>query len=127
MKRSCPKSTLTAVSLIVGSLMSACADSGEDTGKKNTHQKELASGVFVLTPQAEKDLRFGENDVAVVFVVDMAGKMKAFVKPGSKVVPLKLPMHAGNIAHLETLTTFRTTNPHYCWVGSGSDLCLDFH
>jgi len=127
MKKSGVKSTVIAAFLMAGSLMSACAVSDGYTDKKTPPRpNRLTDGVLELTPQAADDLRFSNSGLAVVFAVDKAGKVQAFAKRGSAFKPLTFPLHAENIIQMDTVTTFRTSNPTTCWLMGGSNLCISW-
>lgn len=127
MKKSCLKTTVIAAFLMAGSLMSACAISDGYTEKKTPPRpNRLTDGVLELTPQAANDLRFSDSKLAVVFAVDKEGKVQAFARSGSKFKPLAFPLHAENIIRMDTVTTFRTSNPTTCWLMGGSNLCISW-
>jgi len=126
MNRQYPKTTVALVFLIVGSLASAWANSGEQYENTEPDQAALPAGVEELSPQAVKELGFTDGQVAVVFTVDKNGDIQVFAPKGNKVSEKTLPLSAGSIEKLETITTFKTTNPKICWKVFGSTVCVSW-
>ena len=126
MNKQCLKTTVATVSLIVGSLISACANSGGQIEEGNPSQ-DITSGKLDRLPQTcEKDLTPPNKKLSAVFAVDKNGKVKAFAPEGSKMGnPGKnFPLPAKDIKHMNTITTFQTSNPKTCWLMHGTLSCI---
>ena len=121
------KTTAATVFLIVGGLISACANSGGQYGKE-IPQRVTVSGdanVGVLSADAVKELSLSDSELAVVFAVDKDGNMRAYRTDGSKAaVSLEFPLLADKIQHMSTITTFQTSNPKTCWTMHGTLVCI---
>ncbi|HHJ17208.1 MAG TPA: hypothetical protein ENJ80_10975 [Gammaproteobacteria bacterium] len=124
MKQSCLKTTVIAVSLVAGNLMSACALSDGYIEKNPVRPKEVSAGVRVLPPALADNLRFSDSELALVLAVDKAGRIQAFARDGSRVQAVDFPLHADKIIRMETITTFGTTNPKTCWQSLGTTRCV---
>ena len=120
------KTTLATVFLIVGGLISACANSGGQYGTTPARQSSGTETVKVLSPKVEEELTFSDSELAVVFAVDKKGRLQAFTTEGNKVAPKDLPLRAGNIDQMDTITTFKTSNPKSCWLSHGSLVCVEW-
>ncbi|MEA3242176.1 MAG: hypothetical protein U9Q19_01905 [Pseudomonadota bacterium] len=129
MNKQCLKTTVATVSLIVGSLISACANSGGQYGKENPRQVTVSEdvNVEVLSTDAVKELSFSDSELAVVFAVDKDGNMQAYRTDGSKAAASReFPLPAGEIEHMSTITTFQTSNPKTCWTMHGTLVCISW-
>lgn len=120
------KTTVAAAALIVGGLISACANSGDRYVKEPPRQATIPEEVKVLTlsPVAVKELKFSENELAVVFAMDRKGNIQAFTEEGNKWAVMGYPLPAGNITQMNTITTFQTSNPKTCWLSFGYQTCI---
>ncbi len=128
MHKQCLKTTVATVSLIVGSLISACANSGGKYEKVNPRKDILPANVTELSPDAVKWLTFSGHEVGVVFVVDKEGNVQVLTPPGSiiKTHEERFPLRADHIKHMNTITTFETTNPKTCWLMHGTLYCINW-
>ena len=133
MNKQCLKTTVATVSLIVGSLISACANSGGQYGKENPRQGTVPENVKVLElgPAAVEELKFSENELAVVFAVDKNGKVHVFAPKDSGIENNERhkpshqnPLPANKIVQMNTITTFQTSNPKTCWLMNGALRCI---
>jgi len=120
------KTTVATVSLIVGSLISACANSGGQYGKENPRPVTAPADVKVLSPEAAKELSFSDSELAVVFAVDKDGNIQAYTTDGNKAASREFPLPAGEIEHMSTITTFQTSNPKTCWTMHGTLVCVSW-
>ncbi len=127
MNKQCLKTTVATVSLIVGSLISACANSGGQYGKENPRQGAVSGDVKQLSPEAAKELRFSDSKLAVVFVVDKDGNIQAYTPNIDNTTNKRdFPLPAGDIVHMSTITTFQTSNPKTCWTMHGTLFCVSW-
>ena len=126
MNKQCLKITVVTFSLIVGSLISACANSGGQYGKENPRQATVPADVKVLSPEAVKELSFSGSELAVVFVVDKDGNIRTYTPKKGKTTKWDFPLPAGNIEHMNTITTFQTSNPKTCWTMHGTLFCVEW-
>jgi len=127
MNKQSMKTTVATGALIVGSLISACANS-DGRYVKQIPQTVTASEnvqVEVLSTDAVKELTFSDSELAVVFAMDKDGNMQAYRTDGSKAaVTLEFPLLADKIQHMSTITTFQTSNPKTCWTMHGTLVCI---
>ena len=123
MTKQCLKTTAATVSLIVGSLISACANSGGQYERQHLSQGTVPEGVKQLSAETAKALRFNENEVAVVFVVDKDGNIQTYAKEATT---RKFPLPAGDIEQMTTITMFKTSNPKVCWMSYGTLSCVSW-
>ena len=126
MHKPCLKATVATVSLIVGSLISACANSGGQYGKENPRQVTVPGDVKVLSAQAVKELSFSDSELAVVFAVDKNGNIQTYTTDEEKTTEKDFPLPAGEIEHMNTITTFQTSNPKTCWLMHGTLSCISW-
>ena len=128
MNKQCLKTTVATVALIIGSLISACANSGGQYGKENPRQGTVPENVKVLElgPAAVEELKFSENELAVVFAVDKEGNIQAYTAKGNKWAIREFPLRAGEITQMNTITTFQTSNPKTCWLMFGYQVCISW-
>jgi hypothetical protein len=133
MKKQCLKTTVVAVSLIAGSLISACANSGGQTAEGNPGQASTSGKPLPIPlPKAAEDaLTITTGDLSVVFAVDKKGNVHAFapkgstIEPGARPFPSRgKPLPAADIVQLNTISTFQTSNPKTCWVTHGLLRCI---
>jgi hypothetical protein len=126
MNKQCLKTTVVTVSLIVGSLISACANSGGQYEKDNPSQDIMPGNVMRLTAAAEKDLTVNGKKLSAVFAVDQNGKVQVFAPSGSSIDKpgRAFPLPAEKIKHMNTITTFQTSNPKTCWLMHGALRCI---
>lgn len=68
-------------------------------------------------------LGFGSAQTDVVLSINKNGKVKAFVRDGVKVQTVDLPIHAGDILALESISIVKTSNPKVCWNTGGGQTC----
>ncbi len=120
------KTTLATAVLMIGTLTSACANSGEQYAKTPASETTVTEGVAQLSPEVEEALTFSDSELAVVFAVDRDGRIQAFTTQDNKVAAREFPLPAGNIDEMETITTFKTSNPKVCWVMFGSLRCVSW-
>lgn len=128
------KTTAAAVSLIAGSLISACAISGEQTAEGNPGQASMLGKPPLPLPKAAEDaLTKTTGYLSVVFAVDKKGNVHAFapkgstIEPGARPFPSRgRPLPAADILQLNTISTFQTSNPKTCWVTHGSLRCISW-
>ena len=77
-----------------------------------------------------KTARINTDQVAVIFVVDRDGKIKALTPTNAttskaKRCNFKFPLKAGTLKNMDTINLFVTTNPKVCWRDStGTDQCV---
>ena len=126
MNRQCLKTTVATVSLIVGSLISACANSGGQYGKEPMRHTTVPEDVKVLSPRAAKELSFSDSELAVVFAVDKEGNIQPYTTADNEVAAKKFPLWAGDIEQMNAITTFKTSNPKVCWLMHGSLVCVSW-
>jgi len=126
MNKPCLKATVATVSLIVGSLISACANSGGQYGKENPPQVTVPGDAKVLSAQAVKELGFSDSELAVVFAVDKNGNIQTYTTDEEKTTEKDFPLPAGEIEHMTTITTFQTSNPKTCWLMHGTLSCISW-
>jgi len=125
MNKQCLKTTVATVSLIVGSLISACANSGGQYGKENPRQVTVPADVKVLSPEAVKELSSRDSEPVVVFVVDKDGNIRTYTPNIDNTTSKRdFPLPAGEIEHMNTITTFQTSNPKTCWLMHGALRCI---
>ena len=72
-----------------------------------------------------RHLGFDNSDAEVAISVNKNGQVKAFVREGAKVDDVTLPIHAGDILAIDSITVFRTSNPTICWISGGRKSCID--
>ncbi len=79
-----------------------------------------------LSDMAEKELKFTENDLAVVFSIDKKGNMQAFHPKGSTFKQnITFPLHAEEIEVILGISAVKTKNPKFCWTNSyGQSACV---
>lgn len=118
------KTTVASVALVVGGLISACANSGDRYVKEIPRQVTNPVKVLTLSPVAAKELKFSENELAVVFAMDREGNIQAFTEEGNKWAVMGYPLKAGEITQMNTITTFQTSNPKTCWLSFGYQTCI---
>jgi hypothetical protein len=126
MNKPCLKATVATVSLIVGSLISACANSGGQYEKETPSQDIMPGNVMRLTAAAEKDLTVHGKKLSAVFAVDKNGMVQVFAPSGSSIGKpgRAFPLPANDIKHMNTITTFQTSNPKTCWLMHGTLSCI---
>jgi Tol biopolymer transport system component len=108
------------------SLISACANSGGQYGKENPRQVTVPGDVKVLSAQAVKELSFSDSELAVVFAMDKNGNIQTYTTDEEKTTEKDFPLPAGEIEHMNTITTFQTSNPKTCWLMHGTLSCISW-
>jgi len=128
MKKQCLKTTGATVSLIVGTLISACAYSGGQYDTENPSQDIMPGNVKRLPAAAEKELTPPGKKLSAVFAVDKHGKVHAFAPSRSSINKPEraFPLPADKIKHMNTITTFQTSNPKTCWLMHGTLYCVSW-
>jgi len=126
MKKQCLKTTVVTVSLIVGSLISACANSGGQYDKESPSQDIMPGNVARLPAAAETALTPDGKKLSAVFAVDQNGMVHVFAPSGSTIGKpgRAFPLPADKIKHMNTITTFQTSNPKTCWLMHGALRCI---
>ncbi|VAX26733.1 hypothetical protein MNBD_NITROSPIRAE01-248 [hydrothermal vent metagenome] len=79
-----------------------------------------------LSDMAEKELKFTENDVAIVFSIDKKGNMQGFRPKGTTFKEnIIFPLHAEEIEVILGISAVKTKNPKFCWTNSyGQSACV---
>jgi len=126
MNKQCLKTAAATVVLTVGCLISACANSGGQTEEGNTSQDIMPGNPARLPKVAEDALTPPGKKLSAVFAVDQNGKVQVFAPSGSDIGKpgRNFPLPAKDIKHMNTITTFQTSNPKTCWVIHGGLRCI---
>lgn len=80
----------------------------------------------MLSAQAVKELSFSDSELAVVFAVDKNGNIQTYTTDEEKTTEKDFPLPAGEIEHMNTITTFQTSNPKTCWLMHGTLSCISW-
>jgi len=128
MNKQCLKTAAATVILTVGSLISVCANSGGQTEEGNPAQDIMPGKPDRLSEAAEKDLTPPGQKLSAVFAVDKNGKVHVFAPKGSTIgnPGRAFPLPADKIRHMNTITTFQTSNPKTCWLMHGALRCISW-
>ena len=126
MNRHVMKTTVATVSLIIGSLISACANSGGQYGKEPPRQSTAPDATLPLNPKVAEALSVNGSEPALVITVDQDGNVHLFTKEGIKIAEWGFPLPAGDIENMNSITMFKTSNPKLCWTMHGTTKCIEW-
>jgi len=76
-----------------------------------------------MPPEVADKLGFNSTETDLVLSVNRNGEVQAFVRDGVNFTQRNLPIHAGNILAIESITVFRTSNPKICITLGGTEYC----